>query len=81
MTSPRPRRDADPPVHDDPAVTARIVGRGIAVWFAALVLTLAVPSLHSGDRSWWPWVCAAGIVLGVLGWLFVRRGRGNAAHG
>lgn len=59
--------------------TARVVAIGVALWLVALVLTLAVPALHGGDRSWWPWTCAAGAGLGALGWIYVRRGRGNAA--
>ena len=57
----------------------RIVAIGIALWAVALVITLAVPTLHQGDRSWWPWCCVAGIGLGAFGFLYVRRGRGNAA--
>ena len=51
---------------------------GEAVWLVALVLTLAVPALHEGDRHWWPWTCVAALVLGGLGLAYVRRGRGNA---
>ena len=58
--------------------TTRVVLWGIAVWAVLLVVTLAVPALHAGDRSWWPWSCVAGIVLGFLGYTYVRRGRGNA---
>ncbi len=59
--------------------TTTIVAWGIAAWAVALVLTLAVPALHEGDRHWWPWCCVAGIVLGFVGYTYVRRGRGNAA--
>lgn len=59
----------------------RIVEMGIAAWAVALAVTLVVPSLHTGDRSWWPWSCVAGIVLGGIGWAYVRRGRGNIADG
>ena len=59
--------------------TTRVVLWGIALWAVALVVTLAVPALHSGDRSWWPWSCVAGIALGLLGYSYVRRGRGNAS--
>ncbi|GAB3588162.1 DUF2530 domain-containing protein [Calidifontibacter terrae] len=52
---------------------------GVAAWLVALVITLVVPALHSGERSWWPWSCVCGVVLGLLGWAYVRRGRGNAA--
>jgi len=59
--------------------TAQVVRWGIAAWVVALVMTLAVPALHEGDRHWWPWCCVAGIALGLLGYIYVRRGRGNAA--
>ncbi|WP_346767715.1 DUF2530 domain-containing protein [Knoellia koreensis] len=59
--------------------TGRIVLGGIAAWVVALVVTLVVPDLHTGERSWWPWCCVAGILLGFLGYSYVRRGRGNAA--
>ena len=59
--------------------TARIVEIGMALWSVALVVSLLVPTLHQGDRYWWPWTCVAGIVGGGLGLLYVRRGRGNAA--
>lgn len=52
---------------------------GIAVWIVALVVILAVPSLHEGARDWWPWVPVCAIVLGLLGYVYVRRGRGNAS--
>lgn len=57
----------------------RVVLAGMALWTVALVVVLAVPSLRSGDRGWWPWACVAGLVLGALGWVYLRRGRGNAA--
>jgi hypothetical protein len=59
--------------------TQRIVAAGLVCWVVALVVVLAVPSLHEGARSWWPWVCVAGLVLGALGFVYVHRGRGNAA--
>ncbi len=59
--------------------TARVVLVGLAVWALALVLTLAVPSLRTGERDWWPWACVTGLVLGGLGLAYLRRGRGNAA--
>ncbi len=69
---------------DDPALAAvhvpvlRIIEVGILVWVVALVVTLLVPALHTGPRDWWPWTCVTGVVLGALGWTYVRRGRGNA---
>ncbi|MFW5473810.1 DUF2530 domain-containing protein [Knoellia sp. CPCC 206450] len=58
--------------------TQRIIAVGLALWAVALVVTLLVPALHEGDRSWWPWACVAGLVLGAIGFAYVRRGRGNA---
>ncbi|TWP33547.1 DUF2530 domain-containing protein [Leekyejoonella antrihumi] len=51
---------------------------GTLLWVVALVVLLAVPSLHQDGRGWWPWVPVFGVVLGVVAWLYVRRGRGNA---
>ena len=56
----------------------RIVLVGSLLWLLALVATLVVPGWHTGDRSWWPWTCVAGLTLGLLGWAYLRRGRGNA---
>ena len=47
-------------------------------WAVALVVTLAIPALHTGERDWWPWVCVSGIIPGFIGLL--RRGRGNASE-
>ena len=58
--------------------TGRVLLVGIALWLVALAVTLLVPSLHEGERSWWPWVCVAAIVGGLLALTYVRRGRGNA---
>lgn len=60
--------------------TITLVGWGIILWAVVLVVLLAVPSLRSGDRSWWPWVPVAGMALGGLGYVYLRRGRGNAAE-
>lgn len=59
--------------------TGRIVLLGVGCWLVALVVVLLVPSLHRDGRGWWPWVPAVGAGLGVLGYAYVRRGRGNAA--
>ncbi len=59
--------------------TRRIIVVGQIGWVIALVLTLVVPSWHSGDRAWWPWTCVAGLALGGIGYVYVSRGRGNAA--
>lgn len=59
--------------------TMRVILAGTLGWAIALVATLAVPALHSGERSWWPWACVTGLMLGTIGLIYVRRGRGNAA--
>jgi hypothetical protein len=61
-----------------PVPMRRIVEAGVLAWVVALLVVLVVPGLHSGDRSWWPWTCVAGIGLGGIGWTYLRRGRGNA---
>ncbi|MFC7486276.1 DUF2530 domain-containing protein [Knoellia pratensis] len=58
--------------------TQRIIAIGLGLWLVALLVTLVVPALHTGSRDWWPWACVAGFVLGAIGLLYVRRGRGNA---
>lgn len=58
--------------------TQRVIQVGLVLWALALVVTLLVPALHEGERDWWPWACVAGLVLGAVGLLYVRRGRGNA---
>lgn len=63
------------PIH---APMLRIVEIGMLGWVLVLAATLLVPALHEGQRSWWPWTCVAGLALGALGWVYVRRGRGNA---
>lgn len=68
--------DVVTPVH---VPMLKIVKMGILAWTVALVATLAIPPLHQGPRDWWPWCCLAGILLGGIGWLYLRRGRGNAA--
>ncbi len=76
MTAPPPDLVPLRPLH---VPTERIIIVGIAVWVLALVVVLVVPSLHQDDRSWWPWACLGGIVLGLLGYTYTRRGRGNAS--
>jgi hypothetical protein len=64
---------------DAPGVsTWTVVLVGTGLWALALVVTLVVPALHTGDRSWWPWTCVTGIGLGAFAGWYVHRGRGNA---
>ncbi len=60
--------------------TRRVVEVGTAVWALVLAALLLVPSWHQGERAWWPWCAAAGVGFGLLGWVYLRRGRGNAAE-
>ena len=66
------------PVEAPAVSTTSIVVVGTALWAVALVVTLVVPALHTGERSWWPWTCVTGIGLGLFAGWYVRRGRGNA---
>ena len=88
MTTPSPA--APPPHGHGPSIaqedvapaqvdSATIVVAGLVVWAVALVVTLVVPSLHSGARDWWPWTCVTGLALGLAGLVYILRGRGNAA--
>lgn len=78
VNEPTSAREVTRPVQVD---TARIMAAGIGCWALALVVTLVVPSLHSGERDWWPWACITGLVIGIIGLAYIRRGRGNAAGG
>ncbi len=59
---------------DVDGVTAITVGT--VCWSIALVVALlAHSSLQASGRTWWIWVCVAGVGLGVLGLVFLRRRR------
>ncbi len=75
MTRREPRVPDPAPLR---APTALILGVGTALWAVGLVVVMLVPSWHQGSRSGWPWVCVAGVVLGLVGLRYVHRGRGNA---
>lgn len=55
----------------------RVLEVGVALWGAALLLSLLVPALHGADRQYWPWVCVAGLVGGGIALLHARRGPGR----
>lgn len=66
-----------------PEVTLRtitLVRWGILAWAVALVVVLLTPAVRTGERDWWVWVPVAGVVLGALGYAYLRRGKGNAAQ-
>lgn len=68
------------PVEPITVPTRTLVLVGTAIWAVALVVTLLVPALHTGDRSWWPWACVSGIALGGLAWWYVSRTQGVDDH-
>ena len=74
---PPPVEEVLTPVH---VPMLRVVEAGMVAWALALAVMLLVPALHEGTRDWWPWVCVSGIGLGGIGWVYLRRGRGNAAE-
>lgn len=59
--------------------TLTIVRIGLVLWVVALAVVLAVPTLREGERDWWVWVPVSGIALGLVGHVYLARGRGNAA--
>jgi uncharacterized membrane protein YhhN len=73
---PEPSGQIHPP--EVPVRTITLVRWGILAWAVVLVLVLAVPALRSGERAWWVWVPVAGMALGAVGHVYLRRGRGNA---
>lgn len=47
---------------------------GTAMWAVLLVVTLVVrEDLTAADRAWWPWSCVAGVVLGLVGLVYLQR--------
>lgn len=63
----------------DPRLRTIVLVRwGVLLWLVALVVVLAVPALRSDGREWWVWVPVAGALLGVVGHVYLARGRGNA---
>ena len=52
---------------------------GVLAWAVATVVCLLIPAWHEGDRWWWPWTAVAGVVVGLIGWGYLRRGKGNVA--
>jgi hypothetical protein len=67
------RRPDPPPLDTDDRATVIV---GIGLWAVALVLALLFSSrLAEQGRSWWAWTALAGIGLGLVGLLYVRRVR------
>ncbi len=80
MTAPETPQPTTPDSIAARRLTIRVVQVGCLLWLIALTVTLAVPNLRTGSRSWWPSCCALGLILGLLGWGYIARGRGNAAR-
>ncbi|WP_456786676.1 DUF2530 domain-containing protein [Cellulomonas sp. P5_C5] len=65
-----PTRTPPPPVDVD---LGRVMLVGTGVWAVAFVVA-AVLAWGEDDASWMPaWVCATGVLLGLLGVLWARR--------
>lgn len=64
------RPDPPPLATDDPAVIRFGIGVWAVLWVAALVLH---GTLRDHGHGWWIWTPPAGIVLGFLGLVYVRR--------
>ncbi|WP_346040665.1 DUF2530 domain-containing protein [Actinomadura chokoriensis] len=64
----RARRPDPPPMQTN---DVRIAAAGTAAWAVALVALLIV-GLPADDR-WWPWVCVAGIGIGLFAVWYVPR--------
>lgn len=62
-----------------PIKTSTITAIGTALFGLALILTLSISAWHTGENRWYPWAAGAGLVLGLLGLVYLHRGRGNAA--
>jgi hypothetical protein len=58
--------------------SVRVVVWGQVGWLVALAVIVLTPALHEGSRGWWPWVPVAGLAIGLFGYVYLRRGRGNA---
>lgn len=76
QSAPEPEQVLPP---DNPLRTITLVRWGTLAWVVALLVVALVPGLREGDRAWSLWVPVAGIVLGGIGYVYLRRGRGNAA--
>jgi LPXTG-motif cell wall-anchored protein len=52
------------------------VAVGTAFWALLFVIGLFIrPDLTDSGRGWWIWSAAAGVVLGLFGYLYLRRRR------
>lgn len=54
----------------------RAVALGTVLWAVALLVTLALRGpLNDAGNGWWTWVCASGLMLGLMGLVYVVRRR------
>jgi hypothetical protein len=50
------------------------VAVGTAVWALLLVIGLFIrPDLIDSGRGWWIWSAVSGVILGLIGYLYLRR--------
>ena len=66
----RERREDPPPYELD---DVRVVAVGTALWVLVLVVLLVADLAGARVPGWWPLMCVAGIVLGLLGLRVTRR--------
>lgn len=68
-------RDAPPPVSAEFSENAP-VAVGTGVWALLFVIGLFIrPDLVESGREWWIWSAFSGVVIGLLGYLYLRRRR------
>jgi len=72
-----PQRTPPPPIDVD---LARVMGTGTVVWAGALVVT-GLLSLLDVVPTAWVFVCAAGVLLGLVGVQWARRNGRLSADG
>ena len=71
------RPDPEPLETDD----VKIVAAGTVLWLVALVVLGVLRLTRDDIRDWWVEMCAAGVVLGLVGVRYcVRRQRAIAAR-
>jgi hypothetical protein len=64
------RRRTEPPQFSEGAPVAV----GTAVWALLFVIGLVIRgTLIDSGREWWIWTAAAGVVLGLVGYLYMMR--------
>ncbi|HST86057.1 MAG TPA: DUF2530 domain-containing protein [Kineosporiaceae bacterium] len=69
-------RELEPPVVLVPVQFSEFapIAIGTAIWALLFVVGLFLrPTLADDGRGWWVWSAAAGVGLGLIGYLYLRR--------